>query len=86
MTATPEQRLAAELNRRGLAAPARLLVAAHLPLAPLFADAAAAVGPLLSVVSIGSRAGPALPWSGTPTGWGGWSLHSTTSRSPMPDR
>jgi hypothetical protein len=54
VTATTEQRLAAELNRRGLAAPARLLVAAHLPLAPLFADAAAVVGPLLGALSIGA--------------------------------
>ena len=53
MTATPERRLAAELNRRGLAAPARLLVAAHLPLAPLLADAGAAIGPLLGAVSGG---------------------------------
>ena len=51
MTGAPERRLAAELNRRGLAAPARLLVAAHLPLAPLLADAGAAIGPLLAAVS-----------------------------------
>jgi hypothetical protein len=54
VTGTRERRLAAELSRRGLAAPARLLVAAHLPLAPLLADVGAAVGPLLGAVSGGA--------------------------------
>jgi hypothetical protein len=54
VTRAPERRLAAELNRRGLVAPARLLVAAHLPVAPLLADVGAAIGPL-----IGALSGPA---------------------------
>jgi len=44
------RRIAAELQRRGLAAPARLLLDAHLPLAPLLSDAGAALSPLLRVV------------------------------------
>jgi hypothetical protein len=39
--------VAGELQRRGLATPACLLVDAHRPLAPLLADLGAAVGPLL---------------------------------------
>ena len=50
MTRTPAWRVADELGRRGLAAPARLLVDAHRPLAPLLSDAGAALGPLLSLV------------------------------------
>jgi hypothetical protein len=42
--------VARELGRRGLAAPARLLIDAHRPLAPLLADAGAALGPLLGVI------------------------------------
>lgn len=40
-------RVADELERRGLAAPARLLVDAHRPLAPLLSDLGAAVRPIL---------------------------------------
>lgn len=40
-------RVADELDRRGLTAPARILVDAHRPLAPLLADLGAAVGPIL---------------------------------------
>ena len=54
MTDTPARRVAAELGRRGLALPARLLVEAHLPLAPLLADAGAAFGPLLGRVGGGT--------------------------------
>ena len=54
MSADPARRIAGQLERRGLAAPARLLLDAHRPLAPLLADAAAALGPLLRTV----RAGP----------------------------
>jgi hypothetical protein len=42
--------VAEELGRRGLAAPARLLIDAHRPLGPLLADAGAALGPLLALV------------------------------------
>jgi hypothetical protein len=47
VSGAPARRIARELGRRGLAAPARLLVDAHLPLAPLLSDAAAALDPLL---------------------------------------
>ena len=47
MTPRPERRVADELDRRGLAAPAALLVDAHRPLAPLVADLSAALGPLV---------------------------------------
>jgi hypothetical protein len=52
----PARRVAEELERRGLGAPARLLIEAHLPLAPLLSDAGAALGPLLGAVG-GRRAG-----------------------------
>ena len=54
MTGDPARRIAEELGRRGLAAPARLLLDAHLPLAPLLSDAGAALTPLLRAV--GGRA------------------------------
>ena len=50
MSGDPARRIASELRRRGLAAPARLLIDAHLPLAPLLADAGAALNPFLRVV------------------------------------
>jgi hypothetical protein len=43
----PARRIANALGRRGLAAPARLLLDAHLPLSPLASDAGAALTPLL---------------------------------------
>jgi hypothetical protein len=46
----PARRIADELWRRGLAAPARLLLEAHLPLAPLVSNAGAALTPLLRAV------------------------------------
>ena len=50
MRVDPARRVAEELERRGLGAPARLLIDAHLPLAPLLSDAGAALGPLLGAV------------------------------------
>ncbi len=55
MSGGPARRIANELGRRGLAAPARLLLDAHRPLAPLLSDAGAALGPLLRTVG-----GPAI--------------------------
>jgi len=52
----PAREIASQLVRRGLAAPARLLLDAHLPLAPLFSDAGVALRPLLNVVG-GQAAG-----------------------------
>lgn len=49
-------RLADELERRGLAAPARLLLDAHRPLRPFLADMATVVGPLLGPL-LGDRLG-----------------------------
>jgi len=49
------RRLAAQIDRRGLAVPARLLADAHRPLAPLLADLGAALGPLLGA-AVGRRA------------------------------
>lgn len=46
MAVDPARRVASELERRGLAAPARLLADAHRPLAPLIEDLGAAIGPL----------------------------------------
>ncbi|MGI8999529.1 MAG: hypothetical protein ACR2GO_07475 [Candidatus Limnocylindria bacterium] len=54
MSRDPARRIAKELGRRGLAAPARLLLDAHRPLAPLLSDGAAALDPLLR--AIGGRA------------------------------
>ena len=50
MSRDPARRIANALGRRGLAAPARLLLDAHLPLAPLASDAGAALTPLLRAV------------------------------------
>lgn len=55
------RRAADELERRGLTAPARLLVDAHRPLAPLLADVGAALGPLARAVG-GERAAAAARW------------------------
>ncbi|MEP6680782.1 MAG: hypothetical protein ABJB65_04820 [Chloroflexota bacterium] len=48
--------LALELRRRGLAAPAALLLDAHRPLAPLIGSAATFLGPLVRSVA-GGRSG-----------------------------
>lgn len=50
MRGDPARRIAEELGHRGLAAPARLLLDAHLPLAPLLSDVGAAITPLLRAV------------------------------------
>ncbi len=47
MSRDPAARVATELARRGLGAPARLLADAHRPLAPLLSDLGAALSPLL---------------------------------------
>ena len=47
MSDRPERRLADAIRRRGLALPARVLLDAHRPMAPLAADASAALGPLI---------------------------------------
>lgn len=49
-------RLAAHLERRGLAEPARLLLDAHRPLAPLLSDLGAALAPLARLIAPGGRA------------------------------
>jgi hypothetical protein len=61
MTEDPARRIADELGRRGLAAPARLLADAHRPLAPLLADLGAALGPLARAVA-GERGAAAARW------------------------
>ena len=58
MTSDPARRLASELARRGLAAPARLLVDAHRPLGPLLSDVGAAFGPFVRAAA-GPSGGPA---------------------------
>lgn len=50
MTDDAARRIAAELDRRGLGAPARLLADAHRPLSPLLADLGVALGGLLGAV------------------------------------
>jgi hypothetical protein len=61
MSDDPARRLADELDRRGLSAPARLLVDAHRPLAPLLSDLGAALGPLTRAVA-GPRGGAIARW------------------------
>lgn len=51
MRADAARALALELRRRGLAAPAALLLDAHRPLAPLIANAATFLGPLVRSVA-----------------------------------
>ena len=50
MSGDPARRIATQLGRRGLAAPARLLLDAHRPLAPLVSDAGVAFDPFLRMV------------------------------------
>ena len=47
MRLDPADELATQLQRRGLAAPARLLLDAHRPLRPLLAHAGTFLGPML---------------------------------------
>ena len=61
MGVDPAREVAEQLERRGLAAPARLLADAHRPLGPLLADLGVAIGPLARVLG-GSRVGPATRW------------------------
>lgn len=61
MSRDPARRAADELDRRGLAAPARLLADAHRPLAPLLADMGAALGPLTRAIA-GDRAASVARW------------------------
>ena len=57
MSGGPARRIARELGRRGLAAPARLLLDAHRPLSPLLSDAGAAIEPLLRLAGGSSLGG-----------------------------
>lgn len=50
MTAHGSAELAAEIRRRGLTAPARLLLEAHRPLRPLLDDLATFLSPILGPV------------------------------------
>lgn len=61
MTDDPARRVAEELDRRGLAVPARLLADAHRPLSPLLADLGAALGPLARAVA-GTRGAATARW------------------------
>jgi hypothetical protein len=61
MSEDPARLLADELDRRGLAAPARLLADAHRPLAPLLLDLGAAIGPLTRAVG-GQRGATIARW------------------------
>lgn len=54
MRLDPTERLAGELDRRGLAAPARLLLDAHRPIRPLLSQASTFLSPLLGPL-IGTR-------------------------------
>ena len=58
MSDAAARRVAAALRQHGLAAPARLLVDAHRPVAPLVSDLGAALGPL--VAALGGAGGPAV--------------------------
>jgi hypothetical protein len=61
MSEDPARRLAEELDRRGLAVPARMLADAHRPLSPLLADLGAALGPLTRAVA-GRRGEAVARW------------------------
>lgn len=61
MRIDPEREAAAALQRRGLAAPARLLADAHRPLGPLLADLGVAIGPLARAIG-GTRVDPLTRW------------------------
>lgn len=61
MSSDAARRIAAEIQRRGLGAPARLLVDAHRPLGPLVADLGVALEPLARAFG-GSRIGPVSRW------------------------
>lgn len=61
MTDGSARRAAAELDRRGLAVPGRLLADAHRPLGPLLSDLGVALGPLARAVA-GSRGASLAGW------------------------
>lgn len=61
MSEDPARRLAEELDRRGLAAPGRILADAHRPLSPLLSDLGAALGPMARLVA-GQRGAGIGPW------------------------
>lgn len=61
MGVDPARDVAEQLERRGLAAPARLLADAHRPLGPLLADLGVAIGPLARVLG-GGTVGPVTRW------------------------
>jgi hypothetical protein len=54
MTGDGSAELAAEIRRRGLAAPARLLIEAHRPLQPLLGDLATFLSPMFGPL-LGNR-------------------------------
>ena len=56
MSGGPARRVAETLDRRGLAAPARLFADAPRPLAPLLSDLGVALGPLLGAAFGGRTA------------------------------
>jgi hypothetical protein len=55
MTSDPTRQVADALRRHGLATPARLLVDAHRPLAPLLSDLGAALRPMTAGLPVGRR-------------------------------
>lgn len=61
MSADPARQIAEELERRGLAAPTRLLADAHRPLGPLLGDLGVAIGPLARVLG-GTTVGSVTRW------------------------
>jgi hypothetical protein len=61
MTDGRARRAAAELERRGLAVPGRLLADAHRPLAPLLTNLGVALGPLARAVA-GDRGASLAGW------------------------
>jgi hypothetical protein len=61
MALDPARQVAQELDRRGLATPARLLADAHRPLGPLLADLGVAIGPLARAIG-GTRVGSLTRW------------------------
>ena len=65
MAVDPAVQVAEELERRGLAAPARLLADAHRPLGPLIGDLGVAIGPLARAIG-GTRIEPLTRWMEDP--------------------
>jgi len=61
MAVDPARQVAEELERRGLATPARVLADAHRPLGPLLSDLGVAIGPMARAIG-GARVGPLSRW------------------------